>query len=274
MKLMIYFKLFSLFFILSSCSEVVHKDSSIPWYINERIKDGTIRNYSYADSLTKYQALNNSEIADLNKYKSYLIDLEVKIGDKSNEELKNEFEVLFRNDKDTICEKLIKPGLKYISPSGRPDRRYSRPYITAIDMDYFIDKCIECDLIEDSLRTPYEIGKLHLSNIGLKDQWFRMPSRKMIREIQETYDVQNMERVDELFETNALNLADEYVSHEIYILLLHSEDCNWTKKWIKIFIDNCSSQSKYKRQLGHFLNRSVCEQKDLIQMVENELKNL
>ena len=271
---MTYLKLIILLFILSSCSEVVHKDSNIPWYINERIKDGTIRNYSYADSLTKYQALNNSEITDLNKYKSYLIDLEVKIGGKSSEELKNEFELLFRNDKNTICEKLIKPGLKYISPSSRPDRRYSRPYITAIDMDYFIDKCIECDLIEDSLRTPYEIGKLHLSNIGLKDQWFRMPSRKMIREIQETYDVQNMEKVDELFETNALNLADEYVSHEIYILLLHSEDCNWTKKWIKIFIENCRNQSRYKRQLNHFLRRSVCEQSDIIQMVKSEIKSL
>ena len=267
-------KLIFMLLVLSACGEGTVKDSNIPWYISERIKDGTVQNYNYPDSLKKYQELSSKEISNQNKYKSYIVDLEFRIGNKSTEKLKSEFELLFKSDKATICDEIIKPGLAYISPNDRPSRRYSRPYITALDIDYFIDKCLECNLIEDSLSTPQEIAKLHLSNISLNDQWFRMPSRKKMPEIQQQYDLQNLEKVDQLYKSRTLNLNDEYVRHIIYILLLHSEDCAWTKKWLEIYFENCNDYPKYKDNLNHFLRRSICEGDDIVRMVKNELKKL
>lgn len=257
---------------ISSCQEMKQKDSHIPWYISERIKTGLIENYNYLDSFKKYKTLKKGEIFNRDKYKSYLIDLEFKIEEKSNEELQIELKKLIEAKPKDYCEKLIKPALEYISPQNRPDRRYSKPYIIGLDFDYFIKKCIECKYIKDSLNINYEIGKLKLSHIMLKDQWFRIPGRLEMPDIQEQYDLENSQELDQLYISNKLNLQDGKIRSSIYILLLHSTDCEWTKKWLKIYFGNCSNYSEYKQNLNHFLWRSSCKNDEIVNMVENEIK--
>lgn len=267
-----YFNIVIILLLLASCEEMNPKDSNIPWYISERIKTGLIENYNYTDSLKKYQLLEKTEISNKNKYDSYLIDLEFKIGNKSKSELKQSLDILSQKDQNEFCNKLIKPALEYIAPQDRPYRRYSKPYITDLDFDYFIEQCIQCNFIIDSLNTNYEISILTLSDIMLKDQWFRIPSRPRMPDIQERYDMQNMNRLDKLYMSNMLHLQEDDTRSKLYILLLHSTDCDWTKKWLKIYFENCSNYPKYVDDLNHFLRRSTCESDEIISMVKDEIK--
>lgn len=247
------------------------KEVNVPWFIKERIKTGQIENYNFADSLKKYQNYTRNEILNKDNFESYIIDLEFKTGSKSKKKLKEEIDQLIKNNQTEVCEKLISPALKYVTPANNPSRRYSKPYITDLDFDYFIGKCIQCDYIKTGKNSNYEIGKLKLSNIMLKDQWFRIPSRTMIASLQEQYDDENQMNLDKLFVANELNLQDKDIRSNIYILLLHSTNCEWTKKWLKIYFEYCNDYPKYKENLQHFLRRSTCESQDIVNMVKDEI---
>ncbi len=256
-----------------SCHDIEPVKLDVPWFISERIKTGQIENYNFVDSLNKYQAFANVKIVNQSKYDSFIIDLEYKIGEKPKNELKKEVEKLAQKNQREFCEEIIRPALNYITPVDRPYRRYSRPYITELDFDYFLDQCIQCDYINDSLHLNYEIGKLALSNIMLKDQWFRIPHREMDSAIQEQYDIENKANLDELYNAKKLNLQDKDVRSNIYILLLHSTHCEWTKKWLKIYFENCNNYPKYSDNLNHFLYRSTCQSDEIIEMVKNEIED-
>lgn len=252
-----------------SCTQPKISDAPIPWYINERIKTGEIENYNFRDSLNKYQS--NVKISNHSKYKSYLTDLQYKLGIKDNYELLANLEEVFKLDSIEFCNKLIKPSLEYIQPSDRPFRRYSKPYIIDLDFDFFIDKCLVCGYIENKDSLQFEIGRLHLSHIMLKDQWYRIPHRTQRLSLQDQYDKENRIQIDALHKTNSLNLSDEETRSNVFALLLHSTDCVWTRKWLKIYFDNCSNYKKYTSDLEHFLWRSSCKDEITTAMVKTEI---
>lgn len=259
-------------FLITSCRSQEARELSVPWYISERIQTGDIENYNFADSLSKYKVYGDFKLSNRAKYISYITDLEFKINKKPKTELIKQIDFSYNNDKQKFCDNLISPALKYIKPINRPDRRYSKPYIIDLDMDYFIKKCIDCNLLSDSTDTNQEIGNLKLYNIKLKDQWYRNPQRKANPILQAQYDDENREELDKLHDAKLVKLERKEIRSSIYILLLHSTDCNWTRKWLKIYFEHCNNYSRYIDNLKHFLWRSSCKDETTIDMVKSEIE--
>lgn len=268
----IIFRYIILVLLITSCQNQEVTKLDVPWYINERIKTGYIENYNFIDSLSKYKGFRDFKLVNKAKYNSYITDLEFKTNSKTKSELLKQIDYSYNEDRELFCDKLIVPALKYVTPSNRPDRRYSKPYVIDLDFDYFIKKCKDCKLLSDSLPLKMQIGKLKLSNIMLKDQWYRIPNRIMNQELQTQYDIENRHELDKMYYDNLLQLDDKKIRSNIYILLLHSDDCEWTTKWLKIYFEHCSSYEKYTDNLQHFLWRSSCKDEETIKMVKEEIE--
>jgi len=267
------FRYIILVFLISSCQNQEVKKLDVPWYISERIKTGDIENYNFMDSLSKYKIYQDFKLSNKAKYNSYITDLEFKTKNKSKSELIKQIDYSYNENKEMFCNKLIAPSLEYVKPIQRPDRRYSKPYVIDLDFDYFIKRCMDCKLLSDSIALNMQIGKLKLSNIMLKDQWYRIPNRIMNQELQTQYDNENRKELDKIYTDNFLKLNDKEIRSNIYILLLHSDDCEWTRKWLRIYFKHCSNYEKYIDNLNHFLWRSSCKDEETVKMVKVEIKN-
>lgn len=261
-----------LVFLVASCKNQEVKELNVPWYISKRIKTGNIENYHFADSLLKYKTYQNTKLSNRARYNSYITDLEFKTKNKTKSELLQQLEKLYHQDKKMFCDNLIEPALKYVKPAKNPERRYSKPYIIDLDFDYFINKCVDCNLLSDSMNINMQIGKLTLSNIMLKDQWYRIPNRTHNPDLQSQYDNENRAELDKIYTNKSLKLDDHEIRSAIYILLLHSENCKWTRKWLRIYFEHSSNDEQYIDNLNHFIWRSSCNDEETIDMVKEEIK--
>lgn len=264
------------FIILSlSCAVRNKKNLDIPWYVKERIKKDRLSNYNYRDSLEKYNAYHKKEIENLGNYYSYLSNLNF-IENPSNKKDALQFlNKAFELDSLSFCNNLIAESYQYLKPNGRPYRRYTMPFILDLDLDYFISCLKECQAINNQPEFDFNEEQelmLHLHYILLKDQWFRIPSKKANPKRQQQFDRENRKALDELFEQFDFPVDNEDLKENIFTLLLHSTDCEWTGKWLGIYMEKYRGYEKYEKHLKHFLWRSSCSNPELEKLIQEELK--
>lgn len=258
---------------LHSCKESIPIELEVPWYISERIKTGLIEGYNFQDSLYKYEKYQEQSVENRSNYLSYIADLMHKTDKFENNEVIILLEESYSLDKAGFCNNLIKPSHDYVRPNKRPVRRYSMPFIIDLDFDFFFEKCIECNLLNDSENVKLEKGNLKLSYIDLRDQWFR-GHRTMQPEIQKKYDVENLLYLDDLYNTELINFDNSKILMTIQTLILHSTDCDWTKKWMNIYFQHAENNEKYMGFLRHFLWRTDCKTEEIMNLVQAEIDNL
>ena len=258
-----------IFFLWACHSQEIKLD--VPWYVKQRIKDDGTVDYQYQDSLSKYKKIDPEKTEEKGQIYSYMSNLYYETKTKGKNEILHLVEQSFLTEPNKFCTHLIQPALKYLSPDARPYKRFNMPYIIDLDLDYFLDKCNQCGFLDKN--ESREETKLHMSYIMLKDQWFRVPMRTANPEVQAQYDAQNRAALDKLNKSKLIDYSQDDIRSDIFVLLLHSTDCDWTKKWLDIYIEKYTWYAKYKDNLNHFLWRSSCVNESISNLVKQKIKN-
>ncbi len=264
-----------------SCQPKVQTYLDVPWFVSEQINDDLISHYNYADSLKKYEEINSTTIENLGNYYSYLANLNFKTNPSKTKKSIDLLNKAFALDTVSFCEELILETHYYVKRNGRPVRNFTMPFIVELDMDYFLTKLEECqpfiqdkELVFDRKKEEFS---LRMSYIHLKDQWFRIPSRKENPQKCLKYDTENHKELDRLYKTFPLSKENDDIREEIWTLILHSTDCDWAKKWLKIYCETYRGYKRYEPNLNWFLWRQeACvdqEIKDIINKEISQLKN-
>ncbi len=246
------------------------KELDIPWHVQEKINKEREFNYNFKDSLNKYESYNENKIKNLGNFYSYMSNLKF-ANNRTLEEAILLLEKSTKVDMVGFCDNLIYESYDYLKPNGRPSRRYTMPFILDLDIEYFIRKLKECNQVNGIILSPQEELELRMSYIMLKDQWFRIPDRKANPEMQSQFDEENRNDLNKLFEDFDYTTATKELRENIYILLLHSTDCLWTKKWLNIYMNHFKNYDKYENHLKHFLWRSSCDDQEIKERINNEI---
>lgn len=106
------------------------------------------------------------------------------------------------------------------------------------------------------------------------DQWHRVPGREMDPKLQSQFDRRIETYLLEHFFD--LDLSEIPIARQIvFVVILHSHDCEWVLKWIQKYYDEFNENKQMKSHLEHFLyRRSYCRNDEKIkELVEKILEN-
>jgi hypothetical protein len=148
------------------------------------------------------------------------------------------------------------------------------PFILDYDLEYFLEKTEECKKcptyqINESIDTlNYSHLLLSVSYIFLKDQWYRIPQRKFNTDQQVQFDQKNRASLDQLYKNNQLPKNDDEIRTDIWILILHSEVCEW------IYMETYRGYKRYTSNLNHFLLRSSCSNEYYREIIKEEIAKI
>ncbi len=252
------------------------QELDVPYFVKLRVdKDGTAP-YAYQDSLAIYQAIKTKHISNPSPYFSYLANLQCATMSVDSTAIRSLVERSIQADSITFCKELIRPAYDYLL-EGRPHRRYAIPYILDFDFDYFFElkkACITCctsSMPEETLQEEYV--DLYMGYIKIRDQWHRIPSRQSNRAKMLQLDAENRQLLDKLFKQRPLP-SKTALRSLLFTFILHSEDCDWTERWLKKYMANYRGYKNYKDNLQHFLWRSSCTNDTYKQLIADEIAGL
>ena len=163
---------------------------NVPWYISEN--DTDFANYSFADTLQKYNKINPERVENKANFLAFLSDLNY-LNDNKKEGDKL-IEAAFEVDSLELCERYTLPLSKYLFRQS-PYRKTSIPGIFKNNFDQYISIYTKCtDHVELKRPKSSEFislkDRLWLDYIRILDQWYRANKREreMDGEKQREYD--------------------------------------------------------------------------------------
>ena len=216
--------------------------------------------------------LEIDRIENQSNYYSYLSNLRFLVNGNKEMTFQN-LQRAIELDTTAFCNELIRETYQYLKPNGRPHRRYNMPFLLDFDIDYYIEKyreCISAISVKNKLSKEEEL-KLRVSYIMLRDQWFMGGNRKKDQYKINQYEIDNHATLDKLYAKFSFSSTDKALRNDIYVLLLHSSDCSWTERWLKIYTDYYCNYPKCKIDMKYFLERSRCSNPALSKIVEDRI---
>ena len=239
--------------------------------------DNKFKNYNFNDTLVKYIAYNdkNCDIVNKTSYYSFMSNLY---------SFKEDSVAAYRSimkaidiDKEEVCKNFIHPMCNYLNQE-RPGRRKSIPPFLNTNFSTFLNMLKKCDSPE-CLMNITDIGVnpdlyLRLKYISLLDQWYRIPERKMDAEVQNYFDAFCRRELNQINESFSLNNNVLEVQSIIYVILLHSDDCEWSKTWLHRYYEIFKDSKFIDEHLRHFVRRSDCiDSIGILEMANNYIDN-
>jgi len=222
--------------------------------------DTDFSNYSVIDTLQKYDEIDIEQAQNKANILAFLSDLNYLSG--NIEEGNKLIEAAFEADSLALCEEYAVPLSKYLLRES-PYRKTSVPGIFKGNFDQYISVYTKCINHEGLKRSePSELISLSdylwLNYIRILDQWYRIANkREMDGERQREYDKYCQDKLDEIFEGKAYPGTRD-LRGILNVMILHSEDCDWSYKWLKKYIEAYKDDKFLSRHLNHFLYRSTC----------------
>ena len=255
---------FLLLFVLSCCrtrgqSEITLND--VPWFVS--VYDSVLVNF---DPKNEFSKLSDSEALNSAKGMCYIADLHYIMGETEiARSLVNS--ALELDDSETINNYIL-PIYKYMKRS-RPDRRKSIPPIVKFDLEYFTR--LYHEEIDTTVSYNNYLHQFLICKIRLYDQWYRSNQRDYISENQDLLDLETQLLMDSSFFNKDLSNYED-ARNIFYITILHSKDCDWSKKWIIKFNNDFRGGKYIRNHLKHYLYRSECRDVvDIRDFIEHEI---
>jgi len=264
----------TLLFILIACDpskEVVN----VPWYISER--DADFSNYSAVDTLKKYDKISLNKVQNKANFLVFLSDLNYLNGksQKGNQLI----EAAFEADSVTLCNKYAVPLSRYLFRDS-PYRKTSVPGVFSGNFDQYVSTYTKC-MDNEELKRPEAPDQTFLKEhlwvryLRILDQWYRIPNkREFDLDKQLKNDKYCQDKLDEIFQNKEYPSIKD-IRSTLRTLILHSENCEWSHRWLKKYIAAFKDDKFLSKHLDHFLYRSSCREEqqtiDLIQKTQSEL---
>ena len=225
----------------------------VPWQI--ALNDSQAVNNMVADTLEKYNNIDADDVVNKAQFLSFMANLKAMA--KDSVYVKEYLQEAFNIDSAGVCENLLKPIHKYLLLE-RPDRKTTMSPILDYEMDYVIELFKKCNFqIPERKEVSDENARFLYwwSYIRVRDQWFRVPQREADWDVQTRIDEENQKLFDQIF-TEKNFPEDEYFENSLQVLMLHSDNADWTYKWLKFYLDDKKADSKTYIFVKHFSNRS------------------
>ncbi len=264
-----------LFLIFASC-KTEKKVINVPWYVS--VNDTDFANYSFADTLKKYQKIDIERVQNKANFLAFLSDLNylndnVEEGDKL-------IEAAFEADSIELCKRYTLRLSKYLFKAN-PYRKTSIPGIFKKNFDQYAAVYIKCaDHTELKGFEPSDLirleDRLWLAYLSVLDQWYRVHKREMNGEKQREYDRYCRSKLDEIFGDKTYPKVRKIKSN-LSTLIIHSEDCDWSYKWLKKYIETYKDDKLLSKYLRHLLKYEGCpcgKDPKIIEIVEKTLSEL
>lgn len=239
------------FFFISCKKDPITVD--VPWQIS--LGDFQSISYSVSDTLEKYNNIDADNVINKAQFLSFMANLKAMA--KDSVYIKENLREAFIIDSTAVCENLLKPIHKYLLLE-EPARSTTMSPILDYEMDYVIELFKKCNFqIPKRKQVDEENARFFywLSYIRVRDQWFRVPQREADWDVQTRIDFENQKILDQIF------TVENYPNHQYFkeilmVLLLHSDNADWTFKWLKTYLDVYEMDSQTFGFINHFNNRS------------------
>jgi len=246
-----YILLASCFFFFSCKKEPIIID--VPWQISLDASQAV--NYSVSDTLAKYNTIGVDDVINKAQFLTFMSNLKAMA--KDSVQIRENLREAFKIDSISVCENLLKPIHKYLLLE-RPDRNTTMSPILDYEMDYVIELFKKCNFqIPERKEVSEENARLlyWCSYIIIRDQWFRVPQREADWDVQTKIDEENQKIFEQIFTEK--NFPKEQNFKEILqVLLLHSNNAEWTFKWLKTYLNLYEMDPQTFSFITHFNNRS------------------
>lgn len=162
-------------------------------------------------------------------------------------------------DRGVVCDRVIAPIVAYLDDE-RPHRSYNMPSLLITNFGLFLDATSMCGLLDSmssESKQSYELI-LRIRYLSLLDQWYRVPERDYNQVVQDSLDIYCRRELDRLYDSQPIPTDILEVQSVIYVVLLHSKDCLWTKKWLQRYYRLYEKSKFMEKHLSHFIWRSDC----------------
>lgn len=271
-------KIFYIFLAISCLFSSCQKDPvrvDIPWLIS--LGDSEIVNYKVADTLKKYNGIDADNVINKAQFLSFKANLSAMAKDSTS--VRKYLYKAFSIDSTGVYENLLAPIHSYLV-QDRPDRKTKMSPILDYELDYVIDLFEKCNLqVPEGKKVEKENSRLFywFCYIRLRDQWYRVPQREADWETQTKIDIENQKLFDQIF--IGKNFPEEnYFKWFLQVLLLHSDNADWTFKWLNVYLDTFENDQQTLSFISHFNNRSYVSHdpriQELLKNYEDSDKNL
>jgi hypothetical protein len=206
-------------------------------------------------SSSKFSSLDSAQLGDLYHQ---LSSFHFYAGDVDSSE--HYFLKAFNNNPTEICDFSLQHQYSYLFDGHYrqfvdPQIWFSSNFSTQFKIDFY-SSCEECcDITLDNLLTQWNIQKIGpnltvdihgvdslLHQVKLNDQRYR-DNKGTDFKLQEPLDSINRLILDTLLITDSAvldNMSDDS-QNSIWLVLQHSTDCEWNKRWFRVFLDACHS---------------------------------
>lgn len=261
-----------IFATIISC-KVKKYDVNVPWLIQVEFDGDIPYRSTIQDSIKKYETLKVKNVNNRSNYYAFLANL-IFLDNPTSKKIPELITWSFEADSVQFCQNIIKPCYSYLIKDN-PKRNYEPPFLIEHDFSLllgYLDRCQSCCVDSASFEKLKKVQNknyyLSLQWLSLNDQKYRIPGRETKRYLQVEIDSLNQLALDSLLlkygEPN-----EEVFRSTIYVSILHSEDCEWTKKWLKIYMDNYHDTRFFDKHMNHFLYRSTCSNEYFRNLIEN-----
>ncbi|MGB3342916.1 MAG: hypothetical protein WBA61_03310 [Aequorivita sp.] len=225
----------------------------VPWFIS--LSDADINSYNITDTLKKYDELVIENIINKAQFLSFKANLSAMAKDSAN--VKKYLQLAVKEDSMAICKNLAGPLSLYLGKSD-PNRETSIPPLLDYELDYLVGLFYSCGSEDVKKRNlSRENAKLFYSMryIRIRDHWYRSPLREMDEDLQAGIDKENRKFFQNLFLVKEY-YQENYFKGVLMLLVAHSDDELWTKKWLTFYFENYGNEPQTPNFIRQFRRRS------------------
>ena len=261
-----YIKIALLSVLLFGC-EPKKVEVDVPWFIS--LSDADLNTYSISDSINKYDELHIENVTNKAQLLSYKANLSAMAKDSVN--AKKYLLLAVKEDSTAICQNLVEPLSRYLGDSG-PNRENSIPGILDYELDYLINLFYSCgsQVVKKRNLSPENERLFYwMRYIRLRDNWYRNPMRETNLDLQRKIDSENRKLFENLFLVQEYH-KENYFKGILMLLLAHSDDVDWTIKWLRFYFDNYGNEPHNSVFIREFKNGSpILNNPEIIEILEN-----
>lgn len=247
-----FLKISTLLILFVGC-EAKKMEVDVPWYIS--LNDDEQKTFNVPDSIKKYEEIGIENVVNRAQFLSFMANLNALAMDSL--QAKKYLRQAVAEDSMAVCKYLAEPLSLYLGKSG-PNRETAMPSVLNYELDYLIALFYSCqtpdiqkrNLSEEEARLFYT-----MRYIRIRDHWYRSPLREMDRELQAQIDKENRKLFQKLFQTEAFPQKN-YFKGALMLLVAHSDDLAWTKKWLNFYLENYKNEPQTPDFIRQFNRRS------------------
>lgn len=225
----------------------------VPWHIS--LSDAEFQAYHVFDSIKKYEEIPLENVTNKTQFLSFKANLHAMSEDSIS--AKRYLRQAIKEDSLAVCQNVVEPLSLYLGNTG-PNREKSIPPLLHYDLDYLIDLFYTCGsesvkkrkLSQDDEKLYYT-----MRYIRIRDHWYRSPLREMDVELQSRLDKENRRFFEKLVLKKAYHQKN-YFKGVLMLLVAHSDDIAWTKKWLQFYLNNYVDEPQTPDFIRQFKRRS------------------